>query len=170
MKNLFLPLSFVLLSTFACTKNTEDAETFHTVEREIEKDSKKEDSLESTLNTEKKLPLTAEEFLQKEFQTETIQSIILEDEGQEYKVQLSQGIQIEFDAEGNWKEIKSVKVDQSINTSYLPQKMIDYLIQNYSNLKIKSVEKDKNQYSIEFFQQNFEVKFNANGDFLTIKE
>ncbi len=173
MNKVIISFSIVSLIFCSCQTKKEEDETFHAVDSgESSKILKKKSVENPTASITQQLPKMAENFIQNHFSDETIQSVIKERDssGDEYKVQLSRGIQLEFDVNGEWKEVKSVMVNQSIVTSFIPDSITQYLTQNYSNLDLKSVEKDHKGYSIEFFQHDFEVKFDLNGNFLRVED
>lgn len=113
------------------------------------------------------LPEKATQFLKNNFGSETIQNSIKEKDvnGDEYKIQLSNGIKIDFDANGDWKEIKSEVANQSIGAIFLPQVTRDYLTKNHPQIEIKSVDKDAKGIDIEL-SNNIDLKFDLNGNFL----
>lgn len=115
------------------------------------------------------LPEKASQFLKNNFGSETIQNSIKENDirGDEYKVQLSNGIKIDFDANGEWKEVKSEVANQSVGALFLPQVTRDYLAKNYSNIGIKSVDKDNKGIDVEL-NNDIDLKFDPSGNFIRI--
>lgn len=169
MKNIFL--SILTISSFtmiSCQSKSETKQTYTEIEENGHQKVEVSDSNEMVVqNTD--LPQSAQTFIKQNFGSETIQNVIKETEasGDEYKVQLSNGIQIDFDANGQWKEVKAGVASQSVGALFLPQVTRDYLSENYPEINIESVERDAKGIDIEL-QNNTDLKFDTNGNFLRI--
>jgi|SRR5690606_677842 len=116
------------------------------------------------------LPAIASNFIKTNFAGETIlQSFQKNDDNKvEYHAHLSNGIEIEFDGEGNWEEVDS-KTATAIPTGFIPSKITSYVSKNFPTQKIAKIEKDSNSYDVEL-TNGLDVEFNLNGDFLRIDD
>ncbi|MBQ0147855.1 MAG: PepSY-like domain-containing protein [Flavobacteriaceae bacterium] len=164
-------LSAIVLSSFAmlsCQSKTETKQTYTEIEDNGQQKVETVDTDETIVqNTD--LPNEAQNFIKNNFGSETIQSVLKEANisGDEYKVQLGNGIKLEFDANGQWKDVKAEVANQSVGALFLPQVTRDYLTQNYPNIGIKSVERDAKGIDIDLLN-NIDLKFDTNGNFLRI--
>lgn len=115
------------------------------------------------------LPQSAQNFIKQNFGSEIIQNVIKESDvsGDEYNIQLSNGIKINFDANGEWKEVKAGVANQSVDASFLPQASREYLKKNYPEIGIKSIDRDATGIDVELLN-NVDLKLDSNGNFLRI--
>lgn len=113
-------------------------------------------------NIEKsRLPLSATTFIQKHFSSTRIRQAAEESEckGKSYTVWLENGIEIEFDREGEWKEINS-NATLGIPEAIIPTRILEYVRQQYPQSKITDIEKQKKgDYEIEL-DNGMEITFN----------
>lgn len=79
-----------------------------------------------------------------------------------YDVILTNGINVEFDKAGEWKEIEARHA--FVPLKILPVKMSDYLRKNYPENTVISVDKDTRDYEVKL-NNGIEIKFFLNGDF-----
>jgi len=164
-------LSIIVISSFvaiSCQSKTETKQTYTEIEDNGQQKVETVDTDESIIqNTE--LPDTAQKFIKQNFGSETIQNVIKEADtmGDKYKVQLGNGIKVEFDANGEWKEVKAELANQSVGALFLPQTMRDYLNKNYPDIGIESVDRDGKGIDVELLN-NVDLKFDTNGNFLRI--
>lgn len=116
----------------------------------------------------KKLPVLAKSFLKQHFELSGVISVERDDDG--YEVQLSSGIGIEFDFEGNWKEIEVKKHLISLPNSiitFLPRNVQNYIIKN----KITIIKKIERVMELNCFWElevvvdgiEYELKFDSKG-------
>lgn len=82
--------------------------------------------------------------------------------GADYDVIMTNGTEIEFDSDGNWKEI-------NCGVNKLPQGFVlpaitNYVKQYYKGERIISVEKDNNKYDVELTDGS-ELEFDRAGNF-----
>jgi len=157
--------SVVMLS---CQSKTETKQTYTEIEENGQQKVETLDRNESIVqNTQ--LPDAAQKFIKNNFGSETVQNIIKEADatGDEYKVQLGNGIKIDFDANGEWKEVKAELANQSVGALFLPQNIRDYLTKNYPEIGVESVDRDARGIDVELLN-NIDLKFDNNGNFLRI--
>lgn len=115
---------------------------------------------------ESKLPSAAQTFLQENFPSEAIQSVVKDyDDGTHtYKVSLSDGTYIEFKKNGEWKEIENRT--SGIPESAIPAKIMEYINANYPDNFIIDIEHNRH-YDVEL-DSGLDLDFNSNGEFLRI--
>lgn len=106
------------------------------------------------------LPQTAREFIHKHFPSTGVSHIKIEKEfweGNQYDVILTNGFDLDFDKNGQWKEIDGHKT--ALPVSVLLAKIADYLSKNFSGIAVWSIDKDKNGYEVKLANR-LELKFN----------
>lgn len=86
--------------------------------------------------------------------------------GKKYEVKLNNGVEIDFDNEGNWKEIKD---PSGIPEVLVPEKIKTYVAKNYPGVKIESFNKkaDGSKMKVDLLN-DIELEFDMQGNFLRI--
>lgn len=107
-----------------------------------------------------KLPQQAKDFVAKNFSGKTIQYV--EQDFDEFEVQLSDGSEIKFKRNGEWESIKSYN---GIPANLLPAGVGTYLSGNFADEKIFEAEKDWNGFEVKL-SNRMEVFFDKNGKHL----
>lgn len=155
------------MAMYSCQSKSEK-QTYTEIEENGQQKIETTDSDETLVQTNN-LPQNAQMFIKQNFGSETLQSVIKENDrkGDEYKVQLSNGIKIEFDANGEWKEVKAELANQSVGALFLPQITRDYLSTNYPNIGVESVDRDVQGIDVDLLN-GIDLKFDTNGNFLRI--
>lgn len=85
--------------------------------------------------------------------------------GVTYDVDLSCGVELEFNSKGEW-----ICVDCGINKvpdDVIPSAILTYLNKQYSELFIVHIDKNMNGYEVEL-NNGYELYFNKNGEYLRI--
>ena len=84
-----------------------------------------------------------------------------------YKIQLENGIKVEFSENGEWKEVKS-ELNNPIPTEFIPKSIVEYIGKNYPKVGIEKIEKDQKEIKVELLQHNSPtLKFDLDGKFIT---
>lgn len=83
----------------------------------------------------------------------------------DYKVTLENNAKIEFDKQGNWKEVDGKNLP--IPTGFIPAAIIKYVNEHYTGGNVTKIEKDTNKYEVEV-NDDIDLKFDLNGKFLKI--
>lgn len=114
------------------------------------------------------LPANAQKFIKEHFQGATVTSAKLDKEmfDTDYETVLSNGVKINFDANGNWDEIES---RTAVPTTVIPKNIATYLSANYKGQNVIQIDKKKAGYDIEL-SNGTELEFDANGRFLRIDD
>lgn len=84
-----------------------------------------------------------------------------------YDVILTDGTSVEFNRDGEWKEVKSFQ--QNIPDSLIPAEIRQYVSQNYPGQKIMTVERGKRKVSVDL-ANGLELKFDLNGNLIDIDD
>ena len=82
-----------------------------------------------------------------------------------YNVILTDGTSVEFNREGEWKEVKSFQ--QNIPDTLIPAEVKQYVSQNYPSQKIMTVERGKRKVSVDL-ANGLELEFDLNGNLIDI--
>lgn len=74
----------------------------------------------------------------------------------EYEILLSDGVRVEFDADGNWKDVdcKFGRVPAAI----VPAQISDYVSKHYPEIKIIKIERDRRGYEVSL-SNGLEIDF-----------
>jgi len=118
--------------------------------------------------TPAELPVPATEFISKHFPTHHIQSATkdIDSSGKiEFEVKTDDFVKIEFNQMGEWKEIESNN-QTGLVTTFLPEKIREYLKSNFSNQKVEKAERGLRGYEIELMN-DVELKFDLKGKFIS---
>lgn len=84
-----------------------------------------------------------------------------------YDVILTDGTSVEFNRDGEWKEVKSFQ--QNIPDTLIPAEIKQYVNQNYPSQKIMTVERGKRKVSVDL-ANGLELKFDLNGNLIDIDD
>ncbi|MCW3160964.1 PepSY-like domain-containing protein [Chryseobacterium oryctis] len=116
------------------------------------------------------LPQSAKTFLGSNFKGAK-PSYIIEDREiygiDEYKVQLSNGMKVEFDSKGNWKKVDGH--NQKIPYVFIPTSIKNYSTKSFPNTFIKKIEKKRWSYEIEL-SNGIDLEFDRKGNFTKIDD
>lgn len=115
-----------------------------------------------------KLPGNAQDFINKHFSSVSIEKTdensnwqIWEDD--KYEVKLSNGMELDFDENGNLMEIDSQN-NEAVPMSALPSNISAYLKANHPNAQVIGWEKQDMEQEVEL-ADGTEVEFDAEGNF-----
>ncbi|NDV58128.1 PepSY-like domain-containing protein [Bacteroides sp. 519] len=114
---------------------------------------------------EKRLPTEARDFISRHFPESKVSYIKIDDEFilyKQYEVVLTNGVEIEFDSKGNWKEVDTKR--QEVPANIIPLKIREYTNNNFANNFITKIERDRYGYEVEL-NNDLSLKFDKNGTF-----
>ena len=114
------------------------------------------------------LPATAQATLNKYFAKTKVNHIKIDKKtfgGAEYDVVLENGTEIEFDSNGNWKEIDCGY--NKVPDGLILKSITDHVKANFKNQHIVSIEVSHNKYELEL-SSGLDVEFDRSGRFLRI--
>ncbi|MCX4264518.1 PepSY-like domain-containing protein [uncultured Duncaniella sp.] len=112
------------------------------------------------------LPQAAQTILAKHFKAKVSFVKIDKDFGRvsEYEVILTNGAEISFDRDGNWKNVE-VGDNATIPSAFIPSLIAEYVKANMSGKKIVGIEKKRSGYDVEL-SNGVDIKFDKNGQFV----
>jgi len=121
---------------------------------------------QETVIDQSQLPANARSFVTKYFSDATVAHAVKDKEiaKTEYEVRLSDGSKMEFDGDGNWKEVESKTQSLSAMT-FVPQSIRDYIAKNFPTHQIRKIEKSSQKYEVKL-TNGLELEFDLNGKFL----
>ncbi len=109
------------------------------------------------------LPQSAQSFIATNFPDAMAISIVKDNEEDEdmYEVKLDNGIELNFNRQGQWTEIESNGAVQ-IPESLIPEQVLSYVQAHFSGAAVKSIEKEDNEWRVEL-SNGEELSFDSNG-------
>lgn len=112
------------------------------------------------------LPKAAQAALANNFKAKVSHIKIDKDFGKisEYDVVLTDGSEISFDKDGNWKDIE-VKRGSSVPSRFIPASIATYVKQNQKKASIVGIEKNKKGYEVEL-SNGVDMIFSSDGKFV----
>lgn len=120
--------------------------------------------------TANQLPKTAKTFLASHFKGINVGSAIEDREiygVDEYQVYLANGMKVEFDSKGNWKEVDGKH--QKLPYGFIPVSIRNYAAKNFPNTHIVKIEKERWSYKAEL-SNGLDLEFDRNGKFKKIDD
>ena len=104
------------------------------------------------------LPSAATSFIEADFPMQTISYITKDMDllDTAYNVHFANGLEIEFNSKGEWKEISCAT--SPIDSKYIPRQIIDAVATRWPGEKFKKIERYKYGYEVEL-TNHLELKF-----------
>lgn len=121
-------------------------------------------------NNINELPQVSRTFLKNYFNGNKVSHIKIDKDlflVDSYDVILTDGASVEFNRDGEWKEVKSFQ--QNIPDTLIPAEIRQYVSQNYPGQKIMTVERGKRKVSVDL-ANGLELKFDLNGNLIDIDD
>ena len=114
------------------------------------------------------LPAAAQTVLKNDFNSEISNIEIDKKDGvvKEYEVKLANGMKIEFDTLGVWKEIKA-PADGEVPRAFVPDTIMNYVNANYPEIKVRKIQKESYGYEVDLSNKT-ELQFDPNGGFIKV--
>ena len=115
------------------------------------------------------LPAKAQEFVKKHFPKETISYLLVDKEfaSTEYEIALSNGQEITFDRNGEWKEIEGKK--RALPESVIPAVVATIVTARFPNVAIEHLEREYWGYEVELMN-GLELKIDKKGKLIEIDD
>ena len=125
-------------------------------------------SAQDTLIRSNELPKNAQQHLRKAFgsqrivqaEKETTLGVV-----KDYKAILANGTEVEFERNGQWKEMENKKAGIPYNA--MPAAISNYLKRNYARVLVEKIEKENRGYKVDL-SNGLELEFDSKGKFLRI--
>lgn len=118
------------------------------------------------------LPQNSRDFIAQHFSQASVAKVDKEDgwldwdKNEMYEVRFDNGIKLDFDQDGNVTEIDS-KRGEGIPLEALPDKIRQYLEENYGGIEVVSWEMDRRDQEVEL-ADGTDLEFDSNGNFLKL--
>lgn len=116
------------------------------------------------------LPQKAQTYVRTHFSESDVASVWKDTEMllvEDYTVILSNGLEIDFYPNGDWKEVKSRGTE--IPSKIIPSGIFQYVSQNYNGQRIKKLKKKRYGYKVEL-SGDIDLEFSQNEKFLRIDD
>lgn len=96
------------------------------------------------------LPEAAQTFITKYFAADHVRKAEADNgrRGVEYEVDFSSGAEVEFTADGNWKEVKAAK-GTAVPAAIVPAAIAKYVSANFEGLTIVEIARKRGGYEVE---------------------
>lgn len=110
------------------------------------------------------LPQKSQEILKKNFKAD-VNRVKVDDSlfgGKDYEVVLSDGTEIDFDSDGDWKEVDCGH--RAVPKFFIIAPIQTFVSKNHKGATIVKIDKNRNDYEIEL-ADGTEIKFDRSGDF-----
>ncbi len=104
------------------------------------------------------LPQNAQTFVKTNFPNDQI--VYAEQDRQSYKVELSSGVEIDFDRQGNWTDVSGN--NRPIPTKFIPTAVLNGVQSKYPQIEVMEISKEYNSYKLKL-SNNREVYVSNNG-------
>lgn len=109
------------------------------------------------------LPQSAQQFIKSHFGDSKIAIAKVETDwfDKSYDIIFTDGNKLEFDKQGNWKEIDCKY--STVPTSVIPAPILKYVSDNYPEAKVLKIERDKKDYEVKLsnkWELKFDLQFN----------
>lgn len=120
------------------------------------------DDYEKPLKKEQ-LPVPAQEFIAEHYPSSKVAFARMEVEWlewfkKEYKVVLTEGVQLDFDRNGEWKKVKCKTF--GVPSSIVPDPIKEYLEENYPQQIVREISRDRREVEVELTNR-LELTFSA---------
>lgn len=116
------------------------------------------------------LPASASTFLNTFFKDVTIRKVEKQTptatNKTAYSVELANGIEVDFDQEGNWKEVESDN-DTAIPTGFISTTIVSYVDTNYKTAQISAIDIVTAGFEVEL-TNDIDLLFDPSGQFVKI--
>lgn len=116
------------------------------------------------------LPAPAISFLDMNFKDIKIRNVEKKNPNQAngtvYSVELVNGIEVDFDQEGIWKEVESDN-NTAIPTGFILPSIVSYVTTNYTTAQITAIDKVATGFEVDL-TNDIDLLFDVNGDFVKI--
>ncbi len=112
------------------------------------------------------LPKAAQTILTDNFKAKVSVIKIDKDFGRvsEYEVVLTDGSEVKFDNNGNWKDVEVAK-NHTVPSFFIPKDVSEYIKINHSGEKLVEIENTHGGFELDI-ANGFELKFNNQGQFV----
>jgi len=114
------------------------------------------------------LPQKTQSFINTHFKDQKVNHVIKDTEhlfSVEYEIYLENGTKMEFDKNGNWKEVNGKM--NPLPTSFILVEIVNYIMEHFNNEKIMKIENKTWGYEVTI-SNGMELEFNNKGKITAI--
>lgn len=111
---------------------------------------------------ENELPASAKTFVSTYFASAKVATAYKD--GNEYEVMLSNGVRIDFNRSGEWKDVDA-PLNEALPTGFYPKAIDAYLLANMNGAGINEISKERYGYDVELVT-GIDLRFDSEGRFL----
>lgn len=111
------------------------------------------------------IPATSQAFLDTYFDGYSINKV--EKEGTQYSVSLQGGVEVDFNAQGDWTEVDGSD-GVVIPTGFILEPIVAYVMGEYPNDKINGIEKKVSGYDVDLLAEDLDLLFDLDGKYTGI--
>lgn len=109
------------------------------------------------------LPQLAQQFIKTHFANSKVAIAKMETDwfDKSYDIIFTDGNKLEFDKQGNWKEINCKY--SAVPASVMPEQIQKYVTENYPGAQVLKIERDKRDYEVKLsnkWELKFDLQFN----------
>ena len=109
------------------------------------------------------LPQSVQQFIKSHFGNSKVAIAKMETDwlDKSYDVIFTDGNKLEFDKQGNWKEINCKY--SAVPAGVIPAQILKYVSENYPDAKVLKIERDKKDYEVKLsnrWELKFDLQFN----------
>lgn len=109
------------------------------------------------------LPQSAQQFIKTHFGDSKVAIAKMETDwfDKSYDIIFTDGNKLEFDKQGNWKEINCKY--SAVPASVIPEQIQKYVTENYPGAQVLKIERDKRDYEVKLsnkWELKFDLQFN----------
>lgn len=115
------------------------------------------------------IPSTGQSIVNEHFSDLRVAHTEKETDGS-YEIEFTNGIKIDFDANGNWKNVDAADGQPLTRTGFIPESIVLFLEQKYPQNAINGIERKTNGYEVELLKTTREIVFDLEGNYVTTKD
>ena len=115
------------------------------------------------------LPQKAQQFIKKYFANVGV-TYVTEDRdviSKDYEVMFADGTKVDFAGNGEWTSVECKGV--AVPADIVPQQIKDYVKQNYPDVQIRKIDRDRNDYEVSL-SNRLELTFNKDFKLIEIDD
>lgn len=116
------------------------------------------------------LPKTAQSLINKHYDAKNVSYMTEESEfmqSKEYEVRFHDGVKIEFDSKGDWKEVDGKK--KAVPAAIVPSSIATHVKKSFPNNEIVKISRSSRKYEVEL-SNGLDLEFDKKGQFLRIDD
>ena len=100
--------------------------------------------------SQSELPKAATAFITKYFAKDNVRKVEVDKgyRGDEYEVEFTSGAEVDFKADGTWKEVKAAR-GSVVPSDIVPQAIAKYVAANFKGLDIVEISRKRGGYEVE---------------------